>query len=171
MAIELIHDDNEPLIPLDTSSFAASLSDNTNEFPVSTIESPRHDANGTGDGFGVPDTGPSLVEKQKKRVKMSRKMQKMMDGFRDQVADIPIMWFHNQAKENPEWELDAKEKEVLTDAFAVVFEVLDIEIQIEALSMTLTSIWWVIAYPFVAFTFLFLTKKAAVAEKTQGESE
>jgi hypothetical protein len=142
----------------------------------SFLDSLPNDAN----DFFSPETLPTdttsstlepTEERKKKRVKMSKKMQKMMDGLKDQIADIPIMWFHGQAENNPEWELDDKEKDFLRDAFGVVFEVLDIELQIEALSVTLTSIWWVLAYPFVAFSFLFLVKKAKVTETTEPTEE
>jgi hypothetical protein len=165
--IEMIPD-NEPLPPLDaatkTETFAASLPDDAETYlgkpPASSTD------------FGEPLTDqPELFEARKKRVKMSKKMQKMMDGFRDQIVDIPLMWFHNQAKDNPEWGLDDKEEEFLKDAFGVVFEVLDIQIEIEAVSMTLTSMWWVIAYPFAAFAFLFLTHKAAVTEKNREDQQ
>ena len=47
---------------------------------------------------------------------------------------------------------------------------LDIDFEIEPLSISLTSIWWVISYPVLAFAFLFLTKKAVVMEVEQAES-
>lgn len=176
MSVELVPDNNdEPLLPLPSSEpsnqFMASLPDDAESFLAGPSTSLFTGGSGVTEGVELPagEFGPTPQERAKKRVKMSRKMQKMMDGFRDQVADIPIMWFHNMAKDQPEWALDAKEEEFLKDAFGVVFEVLDISIEIEALNLTLTSIWWVIAYPFAAFAFLFLTHKAKVAEKGQPE--
>jgi hypothetical protein len=165
MPIEMIPN-NEPLPPdaaTKTETFAASLPDDAETY----LDKPASSADFDKPLFDQPEP----FEARKKRVKMSKKMQKMMDGFRDQIVDIPLMWFHNQAKDNPEWSLDDKEEEFLKDAFGVVFEVLDIQIEIEAVSMTLTSMWWVIAYPFAAFAFLFLTHKAKVAEKNQEDGQ
>ncbi len=161
-----VPEEDEPLLPLEPKeSFAASLPDDAQFLAGPPTASGESGVEGTGEP--LPFAGPTPQERAKKRVKMSRKMQKMMDGFRDQVADIPIMWFHNMAKDNPEWALDEKETEFLKDAFGVVFEVLDISIEIEALNITLTSIWWVISYPFAAFLFLFLTHKAKVVENVK----
>jgi hypothetical protein len=94
-----------------------------------------------------------------------------MNRLKTKTANVPIMWFHAQAKEHPEWELDADERDMLKDAVETVFEVLDIEIEIEPLSWTLTSVWWVISYPILAFVFLFLTKKSLTMDKEQPENE
>jgi hypothetical protein len=106
-----------------------------------------------------------------KTIKMSRKMKRAMDKLKDKAANLPIMWFHQQAKNNPEWELDDDEKELITDAIGTVFEVLDIEIEIQPLSWTLTSIYWVLGYPIVAFLFLFLTKKSMTMDREQQVSD
>lgn len=170
MPVEFVPD--EPLLPSPSNdSFASSLPEDS-DFLAGITAPPSASGNGVERAFATAgNEGPTPQERAKKRVKMSRKMQKMMDGFRDQVADIPIMWFHNMAKDNPEWELDEKETEFLKDAFGVVFEVLDISIEIEALNLTLTSIWWVVSYPFAAFLFLFLTHKAKVVENNQEEEK
>lgn len=94
-----------------------------------------------------------------------------MDRLKKKTANLPILWFHNQAKLNPEWELDKEEKELITDAIETVFDVLDIGIEIEPLSITLTSIWWVISYPLVAFGFLFMSKKSLIMEKEQQDDD
>jgi hypothetical protein len=112
---------------------------------------------------------PSPAEKKRKRIKLSKKMQKTMDKLRNKTAAIPIMWFHSMAKEHPEWELDEEEKDILKDSFETVFEVLDIEVQIEPIVATLTSIWWVLGYPICVLLFLFMSKKTAAAVQPEGE--
>lgn len=171
MTIDVIPDDKEePLLPLvePEDSFLSQLPDDASTFLAGSSLPPSTGKGGfMGADTVLSDIGPTPQERAKKRVKMSKKMQKMMDGFRDQVVDIPLMWFHSQAKDNPEWALDAKEEEFLKDAFGAVFEILDIEIQIDAVNLTLTSVWWVISYPFAAFLFLFLTHKAKVVENQE----
>lgn len=100
----------------------------------------------------------------RKRVQMSKKMKKTMDGFVRKIAELPLLWFKNQAQVQPEWTLDKEEEELLTESITTVFEVLDVGFEIEQISMTLTSIWWVISYPFVVFGFIFLTKKAKIQQ-------
>jgi hypothetical protein len=109
--------------------------------------------------FNEPIIEPPIVIEKKKRVKMSKAMKKSMDGLKSKVAEMPIMWFHDQARERPEWELDETEQALIRDSITTVFDVLDIEMEIQPLSYTLTSIWWVLGYPFVTFLFLFLIKK------------
>lgn len=107
----------------------------------------------------------SQEEKKTKRIKMSKGMKKSMEKMKKRASELPLLWFHNQAKEHPEWELDDEEKELMTDSIGVVFDVLDIEFQIEPLSWTLTSIYWVLSYPIFAFLFLFLTKKSLMPDE------
>lgn len=127
------------------------------------------------DRVGSADDGGSLIgeitapapDEQRRKVNVSKKVRKAMNRLKGKVAEVPIMWFHTQAKANPEWELDNDEKEMLTDAISTVFDVLDIEFEIEPLTWTLTSIWWVIGYPVLAFAFLFLSKKSLTIDKEQ----
>jgi hypothetical protein len=109
-----------------------------------------------------PETDASTT--LRKRVNVTKKVRKAMNRFKSKLADIPIMWFHTQAKGNAAWELDDEERELIKDSVDTVFDVLDVEVEIEPLSWTLTSVWWVISYPILAFAFLFLTKKSMVIE-------
>jgi hypothetical protein len=111
------------------------------------------------------------VPPERKVVKVSKNIKKAMNKFKKKVTEFPIAWFHQQAKGNPEWELDDEEKDLITDAIGTVFELLDIEFAIEPLSVQLTSIWWVIAYPILTFVFLFLTKKSLTMEREQQEQQ
>lgn len=104
---------------------------------------------------------------ERKTIKMSKNMKKAMTKFRKKIAEFPIAWFHQQAKGNPEWELDDDEKDMLTDSIGTVLELLDVEFMIEPLNIQLTSIWWVIAYPILTFVFLFLTKKSLTMDHEQ----
>jgi hypothetical protein len=162
MSIEMVPEDvpqPEPVIPSDPFSFLGE--------PAAS-QTAQDGADG---GFFGAESAVPAPEKKTKRVAMSKKMKKSMDKLKAKVANIPIMWFHAQAAEHPEWELDEEEKDLLTDSIETVFEVLDIGIEIEPLSMTITSIWWVIGYPFAAFLFLFFTKKAQIGETEPKDGE
>ena len=163
--IEMLPDDEVPAIqpePLldnnvnDTNGFLDS--DDAPTFNIGT------DANAN--AFLPSEPPAQLVERAtRKRVKMSKAMRKTMDGLKDKVADLPIMWFHDQAVEHPEWALDEKEQAWLRESINSVFEVLDIDVEIQPISMQLTSIWWVLGYPFVTFLFLFLIKKGKTLQQ------
>jgi len=145
-------------LPTDARSFLEDAS------PASSPSTPEGETL-----LGSSATFDDAEVKKTKRIKMSRKMQKAMDRLKKKTAQLPIMYFHSKAKDHPEWELDAEETELIEDAFSTVFEILDIEIQIEAVNWTLTSIYWVLSYPVLAFVFLFLTKKALVIDKENRE--
>lgn len=119
-----------------------------------------------GDGFIDASSGEPVAA-SRKRVNVTKKVQRAMKRLKTKVANVPIMWFHVQAKNNPEWELDEEEQGLIKDAIDTVFDVLDIEIEIEPLSWTLTSVWWAISYPILAFVLLFLTKKSQTMESAQ----
>lgn len=160
-------DDGEPTF----EQLAAELPDTAQGFldaALPTVQSSSVEDAGMLDA-GFPGSDPSSTPR--KRINVSKKIRKAMNKFKDKVAQVPIMWFHTQARNQPEWELDKDEQELLTDAIGTVFEVLDIEFEIEPLSWTLTSVWWVISYPLLAFTFLFLTKKSLTMEKDKPDTE
>lgn len=169
MVIDLVPDE-QPV----GSAFPANVPDNTFDFlgrEDATDPAVAIPGNGADGGiFGSPSDAADSAPK-KKRVAMSRKMKKSMDKLKTKVANIPIMWFHAQASEHPEWELDEDEKDLLTDSIETVFEVLDIGFEIEPISATLTSIWWIVAYPFAAFLFLFFTKKSQIEQKQPQDGE
>jgi len=153
--------------------FAATMPETAEGF-LDAGASPSDQPNASGvpvEEGGEPAAG-GYAPPERKRVNVTKKVRRAMNKFKTKVADVPIMWFHTQAKRRPEWELDKDEQELLKDAVDTVFEVLDIEIEIEPLSWTLTSVWWVISYPILAFVFLFLTKKSLTMDKDkeQGES-
>ncbi len=164
-----VQDDNMPVVPqvADTGeetfdSFSSSLPDTAQGFLESAQE--------------VPSLLDSAIsdeqvqeEKRTKVVKMSRKMKKSMDKLKAKAANFPVMWFHQKAKANPEWELDEEEKDLLTDSIETVFELLDINVEIEPIEMTFRSMYWVIIYPIGAFAFLFLTKKSNQIERENRE--
>jgi len=85
-----------------------------------------------------------------------------MDKIRNIGGDAIVTWFDQQAEKQPEWALSDNEREWLKDSMETVFEVLDIDLMIEPIGLQLTSIWWVIAYPFATFAFLFFSKKSKV---------
>jgi hypothetical protein len=113
------------------------------------------------EGFGVM-TGESEPTPEKKRMKMSRKMKAAMKKIQDKVCSFPNLYFKNKASIHPEWALDEEEEAIITDSLSFVFDVLNIEFMIEGLDITLTSIWWVIAYPILAIGMIFAVKKSAV---------
>jgi hypothetical protein len=161
MPVEPVPND---LIPSPQPTFAEYIPEHANfsgepTVPEFTLEPSLEDA---GESLGA-DATPAPAPR--KRVQMSKKMKKAMDKFVRQIAEFPALYFHNAAATNPEWELDEDEKEMLTDSVSMVFEILDVEFEIEPLNMTLTSIWWIISYPFVVFGYIFLTKKSKIETK------
>jgi len=123
-----------------------------------------------GSGGVQEQSTTSAPERERKTIELSKKMRKTMNKFKGKAAEFPIMWFHQKAKTRPEWELDKEEEDLLKDSISTVFDILDIEVQIQPLTWTLQSIWWVIGYPILAFIFLFLTKKNASMEKDKADA-
>jgi|SRR5208282_2256499 len=150
--------------------FGADLPEDASFLGVTPIAT-KEDGAGflAGEAGSVLDNTESKQERKAKRIKLSKRMKKSMDKIKGFGGDALVMWFHDQSKENPEWKLDIEEEDWLKDSMELVFEVLDIEVQIEPVSATLTSIWWVLAYPFCTFLYLFFTKKAKVTAK--GETQ
>jgi len=105
----------------------------------------------------------------RKRIQMSKKMKKSMDKFMRQIAEMPALYFTNMAASNREWALDDDEKELLTDSVSMVFEILDVGFEIEPLSLKLTSIWWIISYPFIVFGYIFFNKKQKIDANKEPE--
>lgn len=178
MPVELVPDDNTTPVPANEpdntfQELAQALPETAEGFLMDVpAVAPQDDGGSLLDSTltdSSVDDSEQREQRKGKRIKLSRKMQKSMDKLKSKTAKLPILWFHNQAKNRPEWELDDEEKELITDSIETVFEILDVEIQIEPLTWTLTSIWWVIAYPIMAFGFLFLTKKSLVMEGEQRE--
>lgn len=161
-------DDGEPSF----EEMAASMPETAQGF-LDAVLPPSVPTTGVGDAGGGDDDflgdATDAPPRPRKRVDVTKKMRKAMNRLKGKVSNVPIMWFHTQAKEHPEWELDDDEKDLLKDAIDTVFEVLDIEVEIEPLSLVLTSIWWVVSYPVLAFLFLFLTKKSLTTDKDHEE--
>lgn len=155
-------------------SFAATLPESASGFldaEPSASRSVEGEEGGTLlDGGGLGTSG-DYVPPERKRVNVTKKVRRAMNRFKTKVADVPILWFHQQAKNNPEWELDKEEQELIKDSIETVFEVLDIEVEIQPLSWTLQSVWWVLSYPILAFVFLFLVKKSKTIERETGIDE
>ena len=180
MAIELIPDNEaEPSSPLahlreepTFDSLAANLPEDASGFldepppPSPAVQETPGDAG----IYAARNEGDEPAPPPRKR-KSLKKLQKALERFEEQIADWPVVWFHQRAKDNPEWELDAKEVEFMKDAISTVFEVLDIGVDIAPLSYTITSVYWVLLYPFAAFFFLFITKKSATMDKEQANPD
>lgn len=163
MSIEFL-DENAPTQPVAPVTFGANLPEDASGFLDAPIAPAAPMVEDGGTGFLAGEAGPDPIERKAKRVKLSRRMKKSMDKIKGFGGQALVMWFHDQAQEQPEWELSKEEKEWLEDSFEVLFEVLDIDIEVEPLNWKLTSVWWIIAYPFVVFLSLFLTKRAKVAQ-------
>lgn len=115
-----------------------------------------------GEGFGLAqEEGEPEPTKKAKSIKMSKKMKAAMKKIQEKVTSFPLLYFKHKATIHPEWALDEDEKEIVTDALGFVFEVLDINFMIEGLDITLTSIWWVLAYPILAIGMIFISHKTA----------
>lgn len=155
-------------------SFADTMPETAQGFLDAALPPMEQSSASEGAGFLSDDGVNSTIDaaaRPRKRIDISKKMRKAMNKFRGKISSVPVMWFHAQAKANPEWELDDTEKELIEDAIDTVLDVLDIQIEIEALSMTLTSIWWVISYPVLVIVFLFLTKKSLILDKEKQATE
>lgn len=103
--------------------------------------------------------------------KSLKKLQKALERFQDRLSKWPIAYFSAQAVDHPEWKLSPDEEELIKDSVETVFEVLDVGVDIEPISYTITSVYWVLLYPFAAFAFLFLIKKQASMEKEQQDNQ
>jgi hypothetical protein len=168
--------DNQPPVQTDDEQtfeqYAETMPETAQGFLDAALPQVPPD-NGVGD-VGFLDESSTMTDDSstpRKKVNVSKKIRKAMSKFKGKVASVPILWFHNQAKDNPEWELDKDEQELLTDSIETVFEVLDVNFEIEPLSWTLTSVWWVVSYPLLAFLFLFLTKKSMTMDKNKQTEE
>ena len=165
MTIEAIPDDQPtPLTP--SQSFADFLPEDATHFS-GTIG-----ISDDGTEAVITDDSATFVEPPtpKKRVKMSPKMKKAMDRFTKQLADFPALYFHRMAMQNPEWELDESERDMLSDSITMVLETLNIGFEIEPVDLTLKSIWWIVSWPFVVFAYVFLTKKEKIGMKGDNDN-
>jgi hypothetical protein len=175
MTINIVPEDETPeeqtsgvASPARGFGFNRTFDDAVSDLPETGFSvAPSHsDTDGDGgdeSGFGV--AGPvtdSPAEIKKRRVKMSKEMRKAMNKLKKNISDYPSMFFDARSKQHPEWQLDKNEKETLRESIEFALEILDIEFEIEAISITLTSIWWIIAYPIAVFGMMFLTHREAV---------
>lgn len=155
MAIETIPEDSpQP----EQSSFADILPEEASGFSGDSFPDAPETA--------VPEGGVIMAggdaEPPRKRVGMSKQMKKGIQKMMKQISEMPGTYFDNMATSNPEWALTKDEKETLSDSVSFVFEILDIGFDIEPVGIKLTSIWWIIAYPFFVFGFIFLNKKQKI---------
>jgi hypothetical protein len=127
------------------------------------VVNPAQQPESNGDGFGVFGGAESSEPTPERKVlKMSRKMKAAMKKIQDKVSSFPILYFKGKAKVHPEWALDQDEEEIISDSLTFLFEVLDVNFNIQPLNVTLESIWWVIAYPVCAIGMIFFSHSAAV---------
>lgn len=129
--------------------------------------------NNNQEGFGMMSGDSDGAESSpgNKRIKMSRKMKKAMDKIKQKIGTFPILWFKAKELQHPEWALDDEEKAIITDSLEFVFEILNVEFEIQSLDITLTSIWWIIAYPIAAIGMIFMVKSSAVKAAHPVETE
>jgi hypothetical protein len=141
---------------------ASLMPDNARSGFGSVTPSPESPNNGTdGEGLAVMAGDGESEPPKTTRIKMSRKMKAAMKKIQDKVSSAPILYFRGKAKQYEEWKLDEDEEEMIKESISFFFEVLNIEFLIEPLNYTLTSIWWVVAYPIAIFGMVFVTHKAA----------
>lgn len=116
------------------------------------------------------------AERAFRRLQMPKKMRAEMRKLKKKISeDLPEFFFNRQAEkmEQPEWKLTKDEKDAISDSVNMVLEVLDIDFAIEPVAMTLTSIWWVIAYPVLVILGIFFLKQQEIMKKENplGEEE
>jgi hypothetical protein len=146
------------MMPEDASSGFAIAADTPSS---QSSDVPKNENNEGFNMFGGEDADHSPSTK---RLKMSRKMKKAMEKIKEKVATFPILWFKAKEMQHPEWALDEEEKAIITDSLDFVFEILNVEFEIQTLDIKLTSIWWVIAYPVAAIGMIFAIKSNAVKQ-------
>ena len=166
-----IQDDNEgferaPAIAGGQSmeDFAATLPDDASQ-GFAVVPPSNEPANGGDAEAGLPlgeEQPLSSAEVKRKRVQMSRKMRNAMNKLKDRIASAPALWFDASAKRHAEWKLDDDEKELINDSVQFALEVLDVNFEIEAVEITLRSIWWVIMYPVSVIGLTFFAHKENV---------
>lgn len=69
------------------------------------------------------------------------------------------------ADNGPEWALSKRERDMLTDAMESVFDMLDIQFQIEQFNVQLKSRMWVLLYPLAVLLSIFAIKTAKHGKK------
>ena len=168
MTIQTVPDDTKPFSPTmddEFTRYAESLPEN----PSTLLEMPTQNEP-VEDTEETEDTSESVgifgdVEKEDepvtpKRRKSLKKLQKTMGRIQGKMSKFPILWFDEKARENPAWKLDDDEKELIEDSVATVFELVEVNVDVEPIVFTLRSVYWVLLYPLFAFCFLFLIKKS-----------
>jgi len=172
-------DPNAPAVPVDEATgiagnqsfdeYGASLPTDARSFlDDAAVASPEPGDKGGNLASSVSASDePTAALPRRKRVDLSRRMKK----FRKKISALPARWFDHMAQDRPEWALSDDEREDITDSIDTVFEVLEIDVEVEPLGLKLTSIWWVVAYPLVVIAALFLTKREAVKARYPDEPE
>lgn len=159
-------DDLAATMPETAQGFLDDVDPRIDFTPTSTSS---HDGGSfLGDTTNTVDDPAPVVPKKRKSLK---KLQKALERFQDRLSKWPIAYFNAQAIDHPEWKLTDDEEELIKDSIETVFEVLDVGVDIEPISYTITSVYWVLLYPFAAFAFLFLIKKQASMEREQKENQ
>lgn len=132
-------------------------------------------------GFDTPATNsvisdepsePQEEQAAQRRMQMPKKMRAEMKKLKKKIAeDIPELFFNRRAEQldQPAWKLTEDESEAIADSVNMVLEVLDIDFAIEPLNYTLTSIWWVLAYPCIVILGIFMLKQQEIMRKENPE--
>jgi hypothetical protein len=167
MTIQTIPDDTKPFSPAmddEFTRYAESLPENANtllEKDEPELEQELGDTDSTLESVGIfSGVEPSDEPVTPKRRKSLKKLQKTMGRIQGKMSKFPILWFDEKARENPAWKLDDDEKELIEDSVATVFELIEVNVDVEPIVFTLRSVYWVLLYPLFAFCFLFLIKKS-----------
>lgn len=167
MAIELIPDTPEQPTPT-PSAFADYLTETAEGLDADPVNAPVMDEYpSTSSELFPPEDAEKKERKKEHKKKMSKKMKATMERFQGMISDGLSGWFHQQATVtgHPEWELEQKDTELLTDSIDFVMQAFNLEFDFETVELKLTSIWWVFLYPLAAFGIVFLNKKGAVDRK------
>jgi hypothetical protein len=181
MAIEFVPDDEvpqqvQPAGPTEETfdSYAATMPETASGF-LDDVATPSPTVQGVdgGDGATFLDDSANVVTEtpSPRKRKSLKKLQKSLDRFQQRLSKWPIAYFANKAKDHPEWALDDDEKELISDSIETVFEVLDVGVDIQPIEYTITSVYWILLYPFAAFFALFMLKKAKSIEVEQQQEQ
>lgn len=106
----------------------------------------------------------------------SARLTKKMEKVKRQLAEaLPRAVDVFTADKGPEWKLDDSQRDMLTDAVESVFDMLDVQFEIQQFNVQLKSRFWILLYPITVLLMIFATKAAknqvTETKETKLESE
>lgn len=152
----------EPAESLD--SFASSLPENEADAAASATST----AGAVGEGPAASASGMSNVKTDAAAKKLNQKMAKV----KRQIAEaFPKAVGTLLESKGPGWALTKEHKDMLTDSIESVFDILDVQFQIQQLNVELKSRLWVFMYPVAVLCMILGLLAAKNTEKDKPAEE